>query len=370
MTLDESIQGMRLQVIRRASEIGPSAACREAGISRTLVYRWEKRLALYGVDGLHPRRQGARPGPPPQLSPQAERQILAVAIAQATWGCRRLAPPPRRCGEQSRKQFTVHRTRATPLARLDRRRQKRTASAEWVNPSDPDAKVTQMKDGRTHLAHKVEHAVDLETGALVAVTLHGADVGDTTSLLATTLTAAEQLAAVQAPVPTALVGDRGYHSNDTLLTLRRLGIRAYVAEPDRGRRCWAQEPDAQQPVYGNHRRVGGPRGKRWMRRRGEYVERTFAHVYDTGGLRRVHLRGHPNILKRLIVHAGAFNLGLLMRRVFGRGTPRGLQGRRQLSDLLWLALSSLVAAFQPTLTGRLARGGTPSFALAATGSSQ
>jgi transposase InsO family protein len=91
MTLDESIQGMRLQVIRRASEIGPSAACREAGISRTLVYRWEKRLALYGVDGLHPRRQGARPGPPPQLSPQAERQILAVAIAQATWGCRRLA---------------------------------------------------------------------------------------------------------------------------------------------------------------------------------------------------------------------------------------------------------------------------------------
>jgi transposase InsO family protein len=82
---------MRLQIIRRASEIGPSAACREAGISRTLFYRWEKRLALYGVDGLHPRRPGARPGPPPQLSPQAERQILAVAIAQATWGCRRLA---------------------------------------------------------------------------------------------------------------------------------------------------------------------------------------------------------------------------------------------------------------------------------------
>jgi transposase len=256
------------------------------------------------------------------------------------------------------------------LARLDRRRQKRTANAEWVNPSDPDAKVTQMKDGRTHLAHKVEHAVDLETGALVAVTLHGADVGDTTSLLATTLTAAEQLAAVQATVPTALVGDRGYHSNDTLLTLRRLGIRAYLAEPERGRRCWAQAPDAQQPVYGNRRRVGGPRGQRLMRRRGEYVERTFAHVYDTGGLRRVHLRGHPNILKRLIVHAGAFNLGLLMRRVFGCGTPRGLQGRRQLSDLLSLVLSSLVASLRPTLIGRLARGRTPSFAFAEAGSSQ
>jgi transposase len=252
------------------------------------------------------------------------------------------------------------------LSRLDRRRKKRTSNAEWVNPSDSDAKVTQMKDGRIHLAHKVEHAVDLETGALVAVTLHGADVGDTTSLLATTLTAAEQLATVQATVPTALVGDRGYHSNDTLLTLRALGIRAYLAEPDRGRRCWAKEPEAQQPVYGNRRRVGSLRGKRLMRRRGEYVERTFAHVYDTGGLRRIHLRGHPNILKRLIVHAGAFNLGLLMRHVFGRGTPRGLQGRRQAWRLLWLTLCSLLAALRRILTNRpgLSR------SLAATGSPQ
>ena len=262
------------------------------------------------------------------------------------------------------------------LARLDRRRTKRTANAEWVNPSDPDAKVTQMKDGRTHLAHKVEHAVDLDTGALVAVTLHGADVGDTTSLLATTLTAAEQLAAVDASVPTALIGDRGYHSNDTLLTLRALGLRGYLAEPDRGRRCWTKEPAAQQPVYGNRRRVGGPRGKRLMRRRGEYVERTFAHVYDTGGLRRIHLRGHPNILKRLIVHAGAFNLGLLMRRAFGRGTPRGLQGRRRSCFALWLTASWLVATLRTFLAPSfraprsLQRGGLPPFALAATGSPQ
>jgi transposase len=235
------------------------------------------------------------------------------------------------------------------LARLDRRRKKRTANAEWVNPADPDAKVTQLKDGRTHLAHKVEHAVDLDTGALVAVTLHGADVGDTTSLLATTLTAAEQLATVHASAPTALIGDRGYHSNDTLLTLRALGLRAYLAEPDRGRRCWTKEPEAQQPVYGNRRRVAGPRGRRLMRRRGEYVERTFAHVYDTGGLRRLHLRGHPNILKRLIVHAGAFNLGLLMRHVFGRGTPRGLQGHRRPCFALWALLSTLLAALEKTL---------------------
>src|SRR5467141_94529 len=139
-------------------------------------------------------------------------------------------------------------TRAA-LARLDRRRKKRTSNKDWENPSDPDAKIAKMKDGRTHLAHKVEHAVDLETGALVAVTLHGADVGDTTSLLATTLTAAEQLEAAHATVPTALVGDKGYHSNDTLLTLTALGIRSYLAEPDRGRRCWTKTPEAQRPVY-------------------------------------------------------------------------------------------------------------------------
>src|SRR5437899_9100682 len=133
------------------------------------------------------------------------------------------------------------------LARLDRRRKKRTSNAEWVNPSDPDAKVTQLQDGRTPLAHKVEHAVDLETGALVAVTLHGADVGDTTSLLATTLTAAEQMEAAHADVPTDLGGDKGYHSHDTLLTLRALGLRAYLAEPDRGRRSWTTAPEAQQP---------------------------------------------------------------------------------------------------------------------------
>jgi len=235
------------------------------------------------------------------------------------------------------------------LARLDRRRKKRTSNADWVNPSDPDAKVTQMKDGRTHLAHKAEHAVDLETGALVAVTLHGADVGDTTSLLATTLTAAEQLAAAQAAAPTALVGDKGYHSNDTLLTLTALGIRAYLAEPERGRRCWTKAPEAQKPVYGNRRRVGGRRGKRLMRRRGEYVERTFAHVYDTGGLRRTHLRGHQNILKRLIVHAGAFNLGLLMRHTIGRGTPRGLQGRRRPCVVLCLTVGWLLAALRTVL---------------------
>jgi len=222
-------------------------------------------------------------------------------------------------------------TRET-LARLDRRRKKRTSNKDWENPSDPDAKITKMKDGRTHLAHKAEHAVDLDSGALVAVTLLGADVGDTTSLVETAIAAAEQVEAAHAhTAPAALaeiVADKGYHSNQTMINLEAVAVRSYIAEPDRGRRDWTKTPEAQRPVYGNRRRVRSARGQWLMRRRGQYVERSFAHVYDTGGLRRTHLRGHQNILKRLFVHAGAFNLSVFMRQAFGRGTPRGLQGHR------------------------------------------
>jgi len=233
------------------------------------------------------------------------------------------------------------------LARLDRRRKKRTSNKDWENPSDPDAKITKMKDGRTHLAHKAEHAVDLDSGALVAVTLHGADVGDTTSLVETAIAAAEQIEAAHAAsaTPAALteiVADKGYHSNQTMIDLEAVAVRSYIAEPERGRRHWTQTSDAQAPVYGNRRRVRGVRGKRLLRCRGEYVERSFAHVYDTGGLRRTHLRGHQNILKRLLVHAGAFNLGLLMRQACGRGTPRGLQGRRFGVDALEIAFGLFI----------------------------
>ena len=218
------------------------------------------------------------------------------------------------------------------LARLDRKRKKKTSNKDWMSPSDPDAKVTKMKDGRTHLAHKAEHAVDLDTGAIIAVTLQGADQGDTTTIIETALAAADQVEDAQADVaePQALeeiIGDKGYHSNQTMVDLDAVGIRSYIAEPDRGRRDWSDAPEAQAPVYRNRRRIRGPRGRRLMRRRGERIERSFAHLYDTGGMRRTHLRGHPNILKRLVIHASAFNLGLIMRHLIGVGTPRGLQGR-------------------------------------------
>src|SRR5271166_374708 len=225
---------------------------------------------------------------------------------------------------------------ATPtradLARLDRKRKKKTSNKDWKYPGDPDAKIAKMKDGRTHLAYKAEHAVDLETGALVAVTLQDADQGDTTTIIETAIAAADQIedaqAEVEEPQPLEeIIADKGYHSNQTMIELDAVGIRSYLAEPDRGRRDWSQEPQAQAPVYANRRRIRGSRGRRLMRQRGERIERSFAHLYDSGGMRRTHLRGHRNILKRLLIHAGGFNLGLVMRHLLGIGTPRGLQDR-------------------------------------------
>ena len=245
------------------------------------------------------------------------------------------------------------------LARLDRTRKKKTSNTDWTSPSDPDAKVTKMKDGRTHLAHKAEHAIDLETGAIVAVTLQGADAGDTTTIVETATAAADQIADAQVEVaePQALeeiIADKGYHSNQTMVDLDAVGVRSYIAEPDRGRRDWSKTPEAQAPVYGNRRRVRGPRGRRLMRQRGERIERSFAHVYDTGGMRRTHLRGHTNILKRLLIHAGGFNLGLVMRQLIGVGTPRGLQGRLAAVIAALVALRSLVNAHW-TFVGALPR---------------
>ena len=229
------------------------------------------------------------------------------------------------------------------LARLDRKRKKKGSNDDWTHPDDPDAKITKMKDHRTHLAHKAEHAVDLETGAVVAVTVQDADAGDTTTSIETLIEAAEQVETV-APDGEGVqevVGDKGYHSNQVMVDLEAIGIRSYISEPDRGRRNWTEHPEARGPVYRNRRRIRGTRGQRLLRLRGERLERPFAHLYETGRMRRVHLRGHDNILKRVLVHAGAFNLGLLMRQLIGVGTPRSLQGRGLgLLACLWSLLPS------------------------------
>jgi len=222
---------------------------------------------------------------------------------------------------------------ATPtreqLARLDRKRKHKGSNEEWKHPHDPDARITKMKDGRTHLAHKVEHAVDFESGAVVAVNLAAGDAGDTKTVGLTVAEAGEQIATVAGEPksegvnpegPKEVVLDKGYHSNEVLVELAEWQVRTYCSEPERGRRRWEGKAEEQVAVYANRRRIRGERG--------EKLERSFAHLYETGGMRRVDLRRDSNILKRLLVHVAAFNLGLVMRQKWGRGTPRGLQGHR------------------------------------------
>jgi len=225
------------------------------------------------------------------------------------------------------------------LAKLDRKRRKKGSNEEWRHPHDPDARITKMKDGRTHLAHKAEHAVDMETGAIVAVTLHAADEGDTHTIQETVAEAGERITAVVADTdsdevtkqvstegPREVVTDKGYHSRAVVSEMAEWGVRTYCSEPKRGRQRWQDQRQEQRAVYANRYRVRGERGLRLLRQRGEKLERWNQHLYDRGGMRRVHLRGRDNILKRLVVHSGAANLGLLMRKLFGKGTPRGLAG--------------------------------------------
>ncbi len=229
---------------------------------------------------------------------------------------------------------------ATPtredLAKIDKKRKNKASNDDWQSPGDGDAKITKMKDGRTHLAHKAEHAVDLDSGAIVSVTLQPADRDDHQSIAATLEETFETLLDVrqhggEVQLPQEVVTDKGYHSNDVCTDVESMGMRGYLSEPDRGRRVWTDKKTGQvksaqrEAVYANRRRIRGRRGKRLLRKRGELLERPFAHCYETGAMRRTHLRGHGNILKRLLVHVAGFNLGLLMRSKFGIGKPRSLQ---------------------------------------------
>jgi transposase len=244
------------------------------------------------------------------------------------------------------------------LARIDRKRKKKGSNQEWESTTDPDARITKMKDGSTHMAHKAEHAVDMETGAVIAVTLQAADQGDTTTVHETLADAGEAVAtliereAEKAPESTPqvsvngikeIVADKGYHSGQSVMLLGQAEVRTYIPEPNRGRRHWAGKAEEQQAVYANRRRVKGKHGKHLLKRRGELIERSFAHCYETGAMRRAHLRGRENILKRQLIHVCAFNLSLIFRQILGAGTPRELnkQGREALAAFIWLQIALL-----------------------------
>ena len=234
-------------------------------------------------------------------------------------------------------------------ARFDRKRKKKASNQDWKHPFDPDARIAKMKDGRTHLAHKAEHAVDLSSGALLAVTLQPADAGDT-STIHKTLAEAQQVAqSLTGQGLEEVVADKGYHSGPVLKEFHVEGIRSYIPEPERGRRCWTGKRVEQKRVYANRRRVRGARSKRLQKLRTELAERSFAHLYETGGMRRVHLKGRMNILKRLLVQAAGFNLGLVMRELFGVGKPRQMQGLCACFCALWRLIEALYASIQRLL---------------------
>lgn len=256
--------------------------------------------------------------------------------------------------EKLAKESGIETPTAEDLRRMDRKRKgKKVSNDDWMSPSDPDAKIARMKDGRTDLAYKPEHTVDLDTGAVLAAEVHPANASDAQTAKETLQTATEAIFRVNeavievAPKKSEVVGDKGYHSGELLGELADIGMRPYIAEPARGRRRWTdragekstEKAREQRLVYQNRRRMRGARAKALHRRRGEIVERTFAHVLDTGGMRRTTLRGRENVAKRYLIQVAAFNLSLVMRKLIGRGKPRWAAAAA--ACLVWLVLTLL-----------------------------
>jgi transposase len=243
---------------------------------------------------------------------------------------------------------------AAALLRMDRKRKKKTSNEDWQSPVDTDAEITKLKDGRTALAYKAENAVDMATGAIVAVTTHSGAAADTTTVQETVIEAGLAVADLIAEkTPEGkfdvhpegveeVVADKGYHSNDVMVGLAEMEVRSYVAEPDRGPRNWEGKTAEKEAVYGNRRRITGDRGKRLQRQRGERIERNFAHQFDTGGLDRLYVRGLENVHKKFLIQAAACNLALLLRSTYGSGKPRAAHDRAAEVLLIILAVIKLL----------------------------
>jgi hypothetical protein len=231
------------------------------------------------------------------------------------------------------------------VRRFDKQRKnKRTSNDEWVSKTDAECRITRMKDGTTHLAYKAEHVVDLESEFLLAATVHGGDAADTETMVDSVVQAELNLkeAGSEQEIEEA-VADKGYHSAANLELCQSLGVRTYVPEPKRNHQSrWTDKPEEYKTaVYANRRRVRGARSKRLQRLRSERVERSFAHVCETGGARRCWLTGLAKVSKRYLLQAAARNLGLILRKLFGMGTPRGLQPEGALTEILYLATMAL-----------------------------
>lgn len=239
---------------------------------------------------------------------------------------------------------------ATPsdeeIRRYDKQRKnKKVSNDEWVSPADPDSRITRMKDGTTHLAYKAEHVVDLDSGVLLAAEVYHADQSDPQTLEDSLHQAQinQESAGSEEEIRDA-AADKGYHSADVIGTIKEhTPYRTYIPEPRRNtKRRWTDKPAGQQAaVYANRRRARGERGRRLQRLRSEFVERSFAHVCETGGARRTWLRGIEKVRKRYLIAAAAHNLGCLMRALFQMGTPKGLQAFVDFMSSLHFAIVTL-----------------------------
>ncbi|HSM78925.1 MAG TPA: transposase [Bryobacteraceae bacterium] len=251
----------------------------------------------------------------------------------------------------------VETTDAASLRRMDRKRKKKNSNEDWASPSDAEAEITKLKDGRTALAYKAENAVDMDTGAIVAVTTHGGAAADTATVEETVIEAGVAVAGLVAETTSEgsyavhpggveeVVADKGYHSNEVAVALTGLEVRTYIAEPERGVRNWDGKAAEKEAVYANRRRIRDERGKRLQRRRGEKIERNFAHQFDTGGMDRLWVRGLENVHKKLLIQAAACNLALLMRSLYGAGKPKAAQDQLRQAVFVILAFTRAVETF-------------------------
>jgi transposase len=228
------------------------------------------------------------------------------------------------------------------------RKNKKVSNEEWVSPTDPDSRIAPMKDGRTHLAYKAEHVVDLTSDLVLAAEVLPADHGDTQTMVDSVLQAQVNLAeAGSQRLIEEVAADKGYHAAGTLELCAALDLRTYIPEPRRKHQSrWIDKaPEFQRAVYGNRRRIRRAKGRQLQRRRSELCERTFAHVCDSGGMRRTWLRKLVNVTKRYLIAAAAHNLGRVLRKLFGIGKPRALQGEGGLAALAQLIMTWLVICF-------------------------
>jgi hypothetical protein len=229
------------------------------------------------------------------------------------------------------------------VRRYDKKRKnKRVSNDDWVSESDPESRITQMKDGRTHLAYKAEHVVDLESDIVLAAEIRKADEPDTETLVDSVMEAQNNLnqAGAQTEIE-EVASDKGYHAAHTLELSEAVGLRTYIPEPRRKHRLrWTDKPaEYQHAVYANRRRIKRAKSKRWQRRRSELCERTFVHVCDSGGMRRSWLKGVAKVTKRYLIAVAAHNLGRILRKLFGIGKPKALQGEGGLAAPAYLLLT-------------------------------